>query len=274
LLYHSSNIGTAANANKWTYLQPAGAPAVTGGFGPEISFGKQLSTLEPDRYIAIIKHADGGTDLALDWKPTAPYGPELNTFRSTVNSALSKITAVGHTYSIRGMFWQQGEADAAWGPGKLHPTAGNMSGNYAANLSDLVANIRTTFNVPDMPFIYGTVLPDEVGATPNDIPSRYPFRNAVRQAQMDADQSSGKASSIPSAYVVSTDTFKLHGDVVDGFRDDDFVHFGEQGVLDLGRAYADAIHFVHTVPEPCCSVLVLIFIFQTSLLRSPFLTRR
>jgi len=65
---------------------------------------------------------------------------------------------------LRGMFWQQGEEDSKWGPGNLHPTGGDMSGDYANNLEGLVDRVRSVFSAPDMPFVYGNVLPDPMGA--------------------------------------------------------------------------------------------------------------
>ena len=60
------------------------------------------------------------------------------------------LRAQGYEPTIRGMLWQQGEGDA-----KKEETAGD----YGKNLARLIARVREQFQAPDMPFIYGYVLP-------------------------------------------------------------------------------------------------------------------
>ena len=61
MLYHSPNMNSGQPARQWTTLRPASNSI--GRFGPEIGFGNRMLELYPDRQIAIIKHAVGGTDL-------------------------------------------------------------------------------------------------------------------------------------------------------------------------------------------------------------------
>jgi hypothetical protein len=249
-LYHSTSVGSTSNANKWITMRPAGWPGITNGYGPEITFAERLRELEPDRNIAVIKHAEGGTSLAVDWQPVSPVGTQYSQFKSTVLTALNKLTAEGHTYTIRGMLWQQGEEDTTWGPGHLHPTGGDMSGDYGENLGQLIDEVRNLVGTPDMPFVYGNVLPH---ADPI-----FPYRDVVRQQELYVDEDSGNALSVTGAHMVSTDAFTTHSDSVDGFRDWDNFHYDEQGLIGLGRAYAESIHAAHVIPEPstACSLLL------------------
>ena len=237
-LYHSSGVVSSAGANTLTTLRPAGWGGVSGGFGPEIGFGEQLAALQPNASIAIIKHAAGGTSLANDWNPganasdTGNFGPQFNAFVNTVNAGLAAITAAGDFPIIRGMLWHQGEEDSKFS---------SMANAYEANISHLVDRVREQWNVVDMPFVLANVLPDPVGVGPGDIALRFPFRNTVRQSQSNVDRNSGVVSAKEGVTVVSTDEFQLHGEVIDGFRDTDFVHLNYSGQLSLGHQYAEAI---------------------------------
>ncbi|MGI9429220.1 MAG: sialate O-acetylesterase, partial [Bythopirellula sp.] len=243
LLYHSTGVASSAGANTLTTLRPAGWSGVAGGFGSEIAFGERLAQLRPNSKIAIIKHAVGGTSLASDWNPggnptdTGSFGPQFNTFVNTVDAGLAAIAETGDLPIVRGMLWHQGEEDSKFS---------TMSNSYEANITHLLDRVREQWNVPDMPFVLGNVLPDPIGTGPGDIAVRFPFRDTVRQAQANVDQGSGAAGAVDGVALVSTDGFQLHGDTTDGFRDNDFVHLDHSGLLDLGHDYAEAIDALST----------------------------
>jgi len=79
-------------------------------FGPELSMGRTLADLFPDRNIAIIKYSHGGSNLHTQW---AAGGIRYADFIGTVNDALADITAAGATFQLRGTAWVQGEADVS-----------------------------------------------------------------------------------------------------------------------------------------------------------------
>ena len=261
-MYHDGSVGSGANQDKWTNLKPAGT---RGGFsfGPEVSFGERMNELRPDANIAVIKSARGGTSLAVDWKPGVvkkdgggrptrkvadPAGPDYRRFALTVYAALAKLDAAGHTYVIKGMLWQQGEEDSKFA---------DKSGAYAENLGAFIGRVRDEFESPNMQFVYGNVLPDAVGSHATDISGRFPYRDVVRQAHLDVDQDSGHADATDGAHIVLTNNFATHGGVRDGHRDNDYVHFSESGLLDLGNAFADKMYAV-TVPEPASGLLMVL----------------
>ena len=153
MLYHSASMNSGQPARQWTTLRPASNSA--GYFGPEIGFGNRMTELYPDRQIAIIKHAVGGTNLGADWNPGVGtgdadhFGPQYATFVETVNDGISSLIAQGYVPVIRGMLWQQGERDArdsSFGPA------------YDRNLSHFIRRVRAQFDAPSMSFVYGLTL--------------------------------------------------------------------------------------------------------------------
>lgn len=222
MLYHSASLNSGQPARQWTTLRPASNSA--GYFGPEIGFGNRMAELYPGRRIALIKHAVGGTDLGADWNPgaypgdTSHFGPQLATFVQTVNSGLASLIAQGYTPVIQGMLWQQGERDArnsAYGP------------EYDRNLSHFIRRMRAQFDAPNMPFIYGQVLPVPLVG--------YDYRDDVRQGQLDVDEDSGHLSATDGARFVPADDLPMNSDNL---------HVSAAGQIELGTRFAQAIETV------------------------------
>ena len=219
MLYHSASMNSGQPARQWTTLRPASNSA--GNFGPEIGFGNRMAELHPGRQIAIIKHAVGGTDLGANWNPGTNsrdmdhFGPQLMTFVETVDSGIDSLIAQGYIPVIRGMLWQQGERDArnsSYGPA------------YDRNLSHFIRRVRTQFNAPSMPFVYGQVLPVAL--------SGYAYRDQVRQGQFNVDEDSGQVFATDGARLVMADDLPMYSDNL---------HISAAGQLELGIRFADAL---------------------------------
>ena len=219
MLYHSPQLNSGEPARTWITLKPASSSA--GFFGPEIGFGNRMAELYPDRQIAIIKHAVGGTDLAANWNPgvnaddTTSFGPQFRIFVDTVDAGISDLIAQGYAPVVRGMLWQQGERDsrnASYGPA------------YPRNLSHFIKRVREQFGVPNMPFVYGQVLPVVL--------TGYDYRDAIRQGQFDVDQDSGTVYATDGARLVLADDLGMNSDNL---------HVSAAGQIALGTRFADAI---------------------------------
>ena len=126
------------------------------------------------------------------------------------------------------MMWQQGEADARW---DAPATAGE---DYGLNLAHLINNVRTRFKQPDMPFVYGAVLPRPGG--------RFTGRDLVRKGQRDVAEGSGASVAMSGALLVDTDALQLRSDEPGAGAPKDVVHFGTQGQLELGKLFAEALN--------------------------------
>ncbi|MCH7229105.1 sulfatase-like hydrolase/transferase, partial [Haloferula sp. A504] len=246
-LYAAGTAVSSNIANQWVTLRPPGSNG--NEFGPEIGIGERLRDLRPGTPIALIKYADGGTSLELGWKPganaadTANWGPQFTGFVNTVSNGLAALEAEGWQPVIHGMCWQQGEQDAKDG---LNVAESSTSADdYGANLAHFVSRIREQFAPYAAPegirFVPGQVLP--YAPDGGDVQARFPGRDLVRQAILDADEGSGATHSIPNTQSVPTNSvgYPTHAQEVDGHRDTDEVHLNATAQLKLGRSMANAL---------------------------------
>lgn len=206
--YYTSNVATTgfSPASTWTDLKPGTL------FGPEMTFGKAISAADPTASYALLKYAVGGTDLATDWKaPTATSpstGATYSAFKSSVSTGLSALSTGGNTYKIVAMLWLQGESDS-----------GTASTQYATNLTNLIADVRTTYGA-NLPFVIGGI----------------GYQDATSSV-VSAAQASVAAADPLTAY----------------FNNDDVrptptaLHFDAAGQQVIGQRYATALQ---SIPEP------------------------
>ena len=229
--YYSQYLGGDGKAGEWGSL--CQASETPDKFGVELSMGTRLKQLNPDREIALIKHALSGSNLYKQWNPgknkkdTAHFGSEFRKFINTVEDGLQKLKDEGFKPKIKAMVWQQGEADA-------RDIAGmERSRNYGKNLHHFIKRIRKQLKAPRMLFVYGYVIP-----VPLD---RFTGREEVRAAQKNIDQNSGHKLALKRAYVIETDDLPLRSDEPDSPYPDDEVHFNTFGILELGERFARKI---------------------------------
>ena len=122
-----------------------------GAFGPEVGFSDTVKNLVDTgssstftKPVAMAKFAKGGTNLAFDWDPVGGSNYMYDGWISTLNDFKTKLTSGGYTYTIRGVIWFQGEADAA------NSTNANA---YEANLTAFIAQLRSDVGDPNLPFV-------------------------------------------------------------------------------------------------------------------------
>ena len=204
----------------WMSLIHCGNDSIT--FGLELGFGNRLMQLNSKFNIGIIKYAASGSSLQVDWNPgesrtdTTQWGSQFKWFVKAVDRGLAALRSDGKNPKIRGMLWQQGEADTGYD-------------NYAIMLGHFIDRVREQWDVPNMLFVYGYVFP----ANPT---------SEIRLAERDVDQDSGTKYAINKAFVVWTEDLQLRKDdpwLPDSTLKTDNVHFGTAGQLELGRRMAD-----------------------------------
>ena len=187
-------------------------------FGPEITLGRRLadfSSGDGSSRIAIIKYADGGTDLENDWRgggdaTTTGDGPEYAILQRTVTSGLSSLSRAypGAKVIVEGIVWVQGERDVRQG----------FHNNYEVNLTEFIADIRETYG-DGLPFV---VVRLSSGQT--DLP--LDNLSVVRAAQTEV------ANADPRVALIDSDSF--------GLLSDD-LHFNALGQQQMGDAAAFAL---------------------------------
>jgi hypothetical protein len=215
--------------NSLDFLQPGSGTKVVLGdegltepinrFGPELTCGQALVTslVNQTTKIAIIKHAIGGTRLAVEWLPggdatTSGDGSYYVGLQTAVTSAMAAIRAAypSATVSIVGMFWVQGEGDRTLA---AHYNA------YETNLTNFIADVRLTYGA-SLPFVF-VGLSDYYTGTGSD---------TIRTAQANVDAAVTATALLPS----TTAVYPMETVIAGG-------HYTPEGNQILGTAMAAAM---------------------------------
>jgi iduronate 2-sulfatase len=170
----------------------------SGTFGPEVSFGRAMADRMKDKKVALVKFAEGGTSLAKDWNPEVKdrlYAAFLDFTRTSLKDLKDK----GHTVTVRGMIWHQGESDAAL-----------TAEEYEKHLTAFIGRVRKDLDLQDLPFGIGEVYDDGK-------------RDKVRAAQK------ATAAKVKLAFFVPADGLKTF---------DKGTHFDAASQIELGERFA------------------------------------
>ncbi|MDA1014125.1 MAG: hypothetical protein O3A00_06680 [Planctomycetota bacterium] len=199
----------AVSSQGWRPLQPLKS------FGPEITFARMIKQ-RVDYPIAIIKSAVGGTTLARDWNPDAPEDG-LQLYPRTlklVRDSLKQLDEKGIKYRLEAVMWHQGENDML---------NREFNGGYGARLQAFVPRLRQDLGTPTLKFFIGEI--SEKGIWGMD-----------HRRQMDSvkQQQRGAHGMIPASWWVPTS--HLAFEVMSSGQP--HYHFGTQGQLQLGEAFA------------------------------------
>ena len=203
----------------WGPLQPMDA------FGPEISFARMVKAHD-DSPIAIIKSAIGGTTAAFDWNPDAPEkGQKLypRTIR-LVQESLKELDKRGLRYQLEGVMWHQGENDM------LDP---KLNTNYAAALTRIITQLRKDLNAPELKWYMGEVSEKGIWGMDN----RHNLA-ILRQQQDEVLKADPLLRWVPTSHLA----FEVMGSGQPHY------HFGTQGQLQMGEAFAAA--YLNAIGKP------------------------
>jgi len=208
----SYRLGTGEEASKgWGPLRPLQA------FGPEITFAHEVSKAV-DFPIAIIKSAVGGTTIAFDWNPDAPdRGQQL--YPKTlqlIRDALQELADRGIEYKLEGVMWHQGENDML--DRQLYP-------QYAKGLNKFISQLRTDLRAPNLEWYLGEV--SEKGIWGMDHRANLGAFREQQQQVLDGDT---RTHFVPTSHLA----FEVMGSGQPHY------HFGTQGQLQMGQAFANA----------------------------------
>lgn len=201
------------NLGTFTTLRPG--LGETTQFGPEIILGNRLAKFHSDEEgtrVAIIKYANGGTNLHTQWKAggdatSTGDGTDYVAFQQTVTGGLAALAAAypGAQVDIEAMVWMQGESDAD----------ATNAGLYQSRLTAFIADVRATFGA-SLPFVIG-----RLSSGQTYIPAQH--LETVRAAQ------DAVAAADPLTAIISTDGFAMNGDLL---------HFSADGQQELGARFA------------------------------------
>jgi len=206
--------GEAASSlsRRWMNLIP-GLGKSESYLGPELSFGPELAEYFPDEKIALLKCSWAGTDLVTQWRPPSSgktTGYLYENFIKSVHDGLAALPA-GTEPEIAGMIWMQGESDAI--------LTKDVADEYEYNLTNLINDLRSEFNVPQMPFVIGQI---------SEARAWDAFGSTIRKAQLDVSKNVSNTSMI-----ITTD-----------FELTDAAHYNGKGQISLGERFATSMYHV------------------------------
>jgi iduronate 2-sulfatase len=196
-------------------------------FGPEITFGQRLKELYPERNIALVKYAKGGTSISpdasaaskfgcwiYDWDGGRSGGRGMNQFDHAVSTlkrarAVQDIDGDGEPDRLipSAIIWMQGESDTG------DPL---IAASYLGNLTTLMERMREQFGNKNAPVIIGRIADWDV----------WRERAIIRAAQAEFVAQDEQAALVTS---------------IDSYGRSDKHHYDSAGYIDLGREFADAL---------------------------------
>ena len=212
----------------WYKNKPSEKYDFTKRFGPELMIGLTLAEKYPNKEFLLIKHAKGGTALYGAWNPdwTLDKAKEIEKGAkkqswnlveqhiNLINENLAILKKKGKSYKIIGFAWMQGENDA---------TLEKAANSYANNLEKLIKKYRMTFNVEEMPFVFG------------QINSRYGIKNGAKTVR---EQMEKVPSAVKNVRLVKTSTDTSWSDFP---KHTDNVHYNTEGQKRLGEQLAQEL---------------------------------
>lgn len=224
--YDGDSIG--AGKSVWDILRPGyGVGFYSDGvlnyysrrIGPELTFGVEMARLNPDRRIAIIKYARGGSSLSDQskwgtWNPDNEGINQYDHFLTTLDYALATRDIDGDgiddTLIPAGIVWMQGESDAVYQQSSI---------DYEQNLTQLMALMREALGDEELPIVIGKIA-DSV----KEGDGKYlPYDAIVHQAQENFAAKDSLAT-----LVTNNDNYS--------FTDE--WHYITSDYIDLGKAFA------------------------------------
>lgn len=184
-------------------------------FGPEVVLGTRLAKFHADEEgtrVAIIKYANGGTNLHTQWKgggdaTTTGDGTEYITFQQTVTGGLAALAAAypGAQVDLEAMVWMQGESDADATNAPL----------YQDRLTAFIADVRATLGA-SLPFVIG-----RLSTSQTNLPAQH--LNTIRAAQ------DAVAAADPLTSIISTEGLGMNADAL---------HFSAASQQEMGSRFA------------------------------------
>ena len=201
-----------SGAGSWSDMSPVfgfSEGDFTNRFGPELSFGYEISNWLGEE-IAVIKFAQGATELATHWDPLYAGTNQYDYFLTTIANAQAAANAAGDNLDIIGVAWMQGESDALVYQYAL---------DYEDNLEEFIATLRAALDLPDLQFYVATIRDFYV----------WTYRSLIWQAQ------SAVAENDPEVYLVTGSDLSAY--IFDGLCCNG-LHYDTQGQVTLGQRFA------------------------------------
>ena len=211
ILWYQLGGPSGPGSNGWIPMQPS---LQSGTFGPELTFARKV-TGETGARLAIVKSTKGGTNLASDWDPNATTGERMYAHTmQLLRDALGELDSQGVAWRLEGVIWHQGENDML---DNAHVQ------QYGQRLAALIDRLRTDVGDPQLPwFVGGTSFKCIWGLDYAD------NMRVLLQQQLSVTGADPLVTFVPTSHL-AFDVFA---------NGQPHYHFGTEGQLQLGEAYA------------------------------------
>lgn len=128
----------------WTRMGAQAGRFPNGHFGPEVSFAREMKQLGYNP--AIFKYTEGSTSIYNHWKVPGGGG-YYDLMKTKLKIAIDQLKNMGHTVTIRGFVWIQGESDSDT---QAHANA------YKTSFLNMISDIRNNVaHNPVLPVVTG-----------------------------------------------------------------------------------------------------------------------
>lgn len=208
IYYTDDNTHGNTNTGRWMSPVQPGFGVLTTHFGPELTFARRVRQLWPDRTIAILKVAVGGTALYDRWD--ARNGDLYNLLVQEIQTQMTDLHVAWRPQMV-GFVWMQGESDAF----EDHADA------YYLNFVEFLRSLREDASQPLLPITAGLIAPQ----------GGWPEAATVRAA------TTRVADLLGPMEVVETNDLPMHPD--------DVAHYNTGSQLILGARFADSLLSVY-----------------------------
>ncbi len=247
--------GPSAERNKWVTVRPGQGTASQSwtAFGPELGMASVLN--DPNKEIAFIKYAYGGTAIyqhsglnntatnhdnwhgpwdgvraveTLAEVTTETSGRLYTEYMLTIKNGLAALKADGYSPVIKGLTWMQGETD---GEIQFNSNGHNAASVYEHNLTQLFSHFRSEIgeiagqDLSQMPIVFGEI---------------YEYSTCVVRVReiVEAQANVGK---LANNYLIDT------GDLIIDSRIDDW-HWNGFEEYTLGVRFGEMLYIVNHGP--------------------------
>jgi len=174
------------------------------GVGPGLAFGKAVTDRYPNDQVGLVPCAAGGSPIR-SW---VPGGYWEQTESHPYDDAITRARQALKRGFLSGILWHQGESDSNE----------QDAGLYQDRLVDLIRQLRTDLDGPDVPFVAATI--------GDFVVARNPWAETVNEALR------GLPEVVPCTACVEVEGLNHRGDDV---------HFDAASARALGRRYAEAV---------------------------------
>lgn len=169
--------GNAATDIKLRLQSPENSPVdLTSGFGPDLTMAFEMAELRSGEYVAILKESQNGDIASTKWLPEGDANNSWDDLVAKKPLFEAALKGVGLTPNYIGALISLGTNDSA---------TEVRSGEYASAMTSLIANLRSTFGVADLPICIMRAAVQE----PDDVSGRsdsgYQYQDTVQGAQDD-----------------------------------------------------------------------------------------